>query len=269
MAAAHSSIEVRRPSFDLADLPRHWFGGDPFRTHFMNALSSVFPDGEAWFVRSVLHYRDRVEDPELRAAIRAFAGQEGQHSHQHDLHCALLEAQGYAAIGRMNRVMRKAMVWMNAKMPLWCLANTAALEHLTATMARQIMQRPDVWTGDMDPRMAPLWRWHALEEAEHKAVAFDVLTLVHPGGGIRVAAQLLSTFDLFVETWLRMVTLLHRDGLLWRPRLWLDGVRWLFGAGGLLSGTGCDYRAWFHRDFHPSQIDDTALIEDWRERIAA
>jgi predicted metal-dependent hydrolase len=269
MDAAHRSIEVRRPSFDLAELPRHWFGGDPFRTHFMNALSSVFPDGEAWFVRSVLHYRDQVQDPELRQEIRAFAGQEGQHSHQHGLHCALLEAQGYTAIGRMNRLMRRLMVWLNEKAPLRCLANTAALEHLTALMARQVMLRPDAWTGEMDPRMAPLWQWHALEEAEHKAVAFDVLRAVHAGNRIRVTAQLLSTWGLFVETWLRMATMLHHDGLLWRPRLWLDGVRWLFGTGGILRGTGRHYRAWFRRDFHPSQIDDSALIEAWRDRVAA
>lgn len=269
MAAAHSSIEVRRPSFDLADLPRHWFGGDPFRTHFMNALSSVFPDGEAWFVRSVLHYRDQVDDPELLAAIRAFAGQEGQHSHQHDLHCALMEAQGYSFIARANRVMRKILVWLNEKAPLRSLANTAALEHLTALMARQVMLRPEVWTGEMDPRMAPLWHWHALEEAEHKAVAFDVLKLVHPGNRIRVTAQLHSTWGLSVEIWMRMLALLYHDGLLWRPRIWFGGVRWLFGAGGLLRGTGAGYRAWFRRDFHPSQIDDTALIEAWRERIAA
>ena len=29
-----------------------------------------------------------------------------------------------------------------------------------------------------DPAMAKLWRWHALEETEHKAVAFDVFQQV-------------------------------------------------------------------------------------------
>ena len=43
-----SEIQVRRPEFDLgAAIPRYWVAGDPFRSHFMNALSSVFPDGEA------------------------------------------------------------------------------------------------------------------------------------------------------------------------------------------------------------------------------
>jgi predicted metal-dependent hydrolase len=263
------AIQVRHPELDLAGAPRYWYGGDPFRTHFMNALSSVFPDGEAWFVRSVLHYRDRIDDAELGAAIRAFAGQEGLHSRHHRRHVELLEAQGYWQIAVLNRWMRRGLEWLSRRAPLHSLANTVALEHLTALLARQLMSRPETWAAEMDPRMARLWQWHALEEAEHKAVAFEVLRRVSDAHARRVAAQLLSTFGLALEIWIRLAILLYADGLLFRPRLWLGGVRWLFGHGGILRGFGGEYLRWYRRDFHPDEIDDRPLIEAWRERVAA
>jgi len=267
VAAQLYSIQVRRPELELAGVPHHWFGGDAFKTHFMNALSSVFPDGEAWFVRSVLFYRDRIDDPALLAAIRDFAAQEGQHALHHRRHVELLEAQGYTAIARLNRWMRKGLAWLNRRAPLHSLANTAALEHLTALLARQVLTRPEAWTGDMDPRMARLFEWHALEEAEHKAVAYDVLQTVAPGRALRSVAQLLSTGGLFLEIWLRTAVLLWRDGLLFRPRLWLGGARWLFGRGGVLRGYGREYLQWYRPGFHPCQIDDRALIDRWRTRV--
>jgi len=262
------AIRVRRPSLELTEaIPHYWNGGDPFATHFLNALSSVFPDGEAFFVRSVQRFRDRIDDPELRTAIRAFAAQEGQHSAQHDRHVQMLVAQGYPGIGRRNAVIRRLMRWSVAHMPRHSLAGTAALEHLTALLARKLLRSPERWTGPMDPRMAPLWQWHALEEAEHKAVAFDVLARVAPSYPLRVFALAINTPGLFLEILDRTAYLLWKDGLLFRRQVWASGLRFLFGRGGLLRDAGADYRSWYRRDFHPDDVDDTALIAAWRPRV--
>ena len=264
------SLQVRRPEFALDEsLPRWWYGGDPFQTHVMNALSSVFPPGETFFVRSVQHYRDRIHDPELREAMKAFGGQEGQHSHHHDRHVELLVGQGYGLIEKRNRIMRRVMPWANRHFPRFSLALTAALEHLTAIMARQMMRHAERWTGPMDPRMAPLWLWHAVEEAEHKAVAFDVLKSVAPSHALRVFAMLLAVVDLFGETWLRTSYMLWVDGRLFEPRLWWRGLGFVWGREGILRGTGRDLRRWFRRNFHPDEVDDAELLAEWRPRVAA
>jgi len=263
-----AALQVRRPKLGLGpDVPRHWYGGEAFATHYLDALSSVFPDGEAFFVRSVQRFRDRIEDPALRQAIQGFAGQEGQHSHQHDLHLTLLDAQGYTALSRMNRAGDSIMRFVNRRLPYFALASTAALEHLTALLARRILEHESEFTAPMDPRMGPLWRWHALEEAEHKSVAFDVLQRVAPSYLLRVFALLFNSFGLFTEMLVRTAYMLWKDGELWRAASWSGGRRFLFGQGGLLRGLGRDYRAWFRRDFHPNQIDDGALIESWRARV--
>ena len=265
---AGAAIEVRRPALALGpDVPRYWYRGEAFATHYLDALSSVFPDGEAFFVRSVQRYRDRIDDAALQRAILGFAGQEGQHSQQHDRHLALLAAHGYGALERMNRVGDTAMRFVNRRLPRFALASTAALEHLTALLARRILADQSRFTTAMDPRMGALWRWHALEEAEHKTVAFDVLKRVAPSYLLRAVALLWNTVGLFAEMLVRTSYMLWKDGELTRGSNWSDGWTFLFGREGLLRGMGRDYRAWYRRDFHPSQIDDRALLEAWRPRV--
>ena len=269
MTSGSQEIEVRKPTFALDEtLPHYWFDGQPFATHFLNGLSSVFPDGEAFFVRSVHHYQEHVSSKRLRADIAAFAAQEGQHSHQHRRHLELLMTQGYRMIAVRNRIVTYILRLLNRKTPRYALAMTAALEHLTALLARQLLSQPDRFLDRMDPRMAPFWRWHALEEAEHKAVAFDVLMLVAPGRIRRTAAMMLATFGLFVDALIRTIYMLWVDGNLWRRDVWRSGWRFLFGSeGGFLRGHGHDYRRWYRRDFHPDDVDDRPLIEAEREMM--
>lgn len=257
-----SEILIRRPKGSLSpDVPRYWYGGDAFATHFMNALSSTFPFGEAFFVRAVLHFRDQIDDPRLRERMRGFAGQEGQHSRVHDEHVQMLVAQGYGALETRNRFIDRIARWQNRRFPRLSLSMTAGLEHLTALLARQLLSDPEGRTGPMHPEMARLWLWHALEEAEHKAVAFDVLTQVAHSYPLRIITLALNTFGLSLEVFERMVYMLWKDGLLFKAEIWTAGWRFLFGEGGFLRGLGADYRAWYHRDFHPNDVDDRALIE--------
>ena len=257
-----TEIPIRRPAHSLSrDIPRHWYGGDAFATHFLNALSSTFPFGEAFFVRSVLRYREQIDDAWLIDNIRGFAGQEGQHSRVHDEHVEMLIAQGYTALETRNRFVDRIARWHNRRTPKLSLSMTAGLEHLTALLARQILSDPELRTGKMHPEMARLWRWHALEEAEHKAVAFDVLMQVAPGRLQRCLVMALNTLGLSIEILDRMIYMLWKDGLLFKTETWSGGWRFLFGKRGFLHGTGADYRAWYRRDFHPNELDDRPLIE--------
>ena len=270
------AFPVRRPKLSLtipsdgADaprLPRDWYAGDPFSTHFLDALSSTFPFGEAYFVRSVLRFRDRIDDPALLERIRGFAGQEGQHSRLHDEHLELLLAQGYGLLARRNRLLDRLLRFENRWAPKLSLAITAALEHLTAILARQMLADDARRTTGMHPVMAPLWRWHALEEAEHKSVAYDVLQRVAPSRTLRTVAMLVASFFLALETSIRTIYMLAKDGRLFDRRIWANGMRFLWGEAGLLRGTASAYRAWFARDHHPDEIDDSPMIAHHARRI--
>lgn len=271
-----ASIPIRRPNLRLAPIanaspgeaiPRHWHAAGPFATHFYDALSSTFPFGEAFFVRSVLAYRDELGDDLLEERIRGFAGQEGQHSRLHDEHMTLLLQQGYRLLARRNRFVDRMLRFHNRRTPRLSLAITAALEHLTAILARQLLADGARHTHAMHPTMGRLWRWHALEEAEHKAVAFDVLVRVAPSRSLRRVAMAIDTFFLAFETLLRTAYMLAKDGLLFERGVWREGVRFLVGRSGLLRGTAAEYRAWYRADFHPDAIDDASLIARARRSV--
>jgi predicted metal-dependent hydrolase len=263
------SITVRNIHFGLAaTTPRYWFDDDPAKTHFMNALSSTFPGGEAFFVRSVLHYLDRIESPELREQIRRFGAQEGVHAREHAAHVDYLVEQGYVGIERINEIAEREMRFMNKWMPKFALATTAALEHLTAIMANQALSDPTYWAGPMHENMAPLWQWHAMEEAEHKAVAFDVLAIVSGSYALRAFALVSAGLGLLTDNLARFAYFTYVDGNLWNPRVWRDCLRFVWGRKGLYRSLIGDYLAWFRRDFHPWQQDNSALIEAQIERMS-
>src|SRR3954462_7830682 len=78
-------VPTRRISFEesLRTLPKHFAAdGDLILSHLAASLSSVFPDGEDFFVRSVRHYRDQITDPELKRQVAGFIGQEAMNGRE-------------------------------------------------------------------------------------------------------------------------------------------------------------------------------------------
>ena len=154
-------------------MPKYWWDNDPAKTLLLAALSASFPPGERFFIDSVRHYQKEITDPELKAAVRAFIGQEAHHSKEHEALNGYMQARGI----NLKRLEREVMWLMNVLRkrlsPERQLAHTVAVEHFTALMAEEFLLKYDA-LEEMDPRMAPIWAWHAIEESEHKAVAFDV-----------------------------------------------------------------------------------------------
>jgi hypothetical protein len=81
------------------------------------------------------------------------------------------------------------------------LAATAALEHITAIMADGLL-RNGGYIADALPTLARLWRWHALEETEHKAVAFDVYNQVCGSRKLLRRAMFNGTFFFVLDRWM-------------------------------------------------------------------
>lgn len=274
-------IHVRTPDLDLdSEIPRHWCRNEAFATHVLDGLSGTFPVGESFFVRSVMRYPEAFkDDPELAAAVRAFAGQEGRHSHEHARHLEMLDAHGYSGIRLRNALVEKILRFSNKWQPVTSLAATAAVEHLTAILARVVLNGDRMVYG-MDPRMKSLWQWHALEEAEHKSVAYDVFMRVSGSYPLRVWILAINTLGLFVEIMDRAVYMLWKDGELFKRKTWSDGWRFLFACGqaasgedryqprGILRGLGPEYWAWYRREFHPADHDDSELIAKYRDQFS-
>jgi predicted metal-dependent hydrolase len=188
-------IPLRAPSFRFgADIPRLWFGDNAFLTFFFDGLNLTFPEGERMFVRSVHEHRAQVTDPVLLRQIRGFEGQEGRHAQAHEQLFAALHAQGFDLEPFLRAFARYAR-FINRRLPAAVrLASTAALEHYTATLALLLFEHDLL--RDAHPEMRRLLLWHATEELEHRAVAFDVLRALHPGYWLRARSFVTSSLTL-------------------------------------------------------------------------
>jgi predicted metal-dependent hydrolase len=159
---------------------RWWLGGDPVATAFYNALSATFPKGEGFFVESVRAFREGAPE-KLAREIKAFTTQEVMHSREHVQFNRRAVEAGYDLTPLEDRVEWRLSV-TRSKPPIVSLAATMCLEHFTAILAHQLLKNPRHLAG-ADAESAAMWRWHAIEEIEHKGVAYD--TWLHATRSIR------------------------------------------------------------------------------------
>jgi len=266
--SAGSLPEVRNLQFAVgASTPRYWHGGRKSVTAFFNNLSIFFPAGERFFIASVKGYKDELADPTLVAQACAFYAQEGIHSREHVRYNAMLREQGYdvdAMEARVERILRAATRRNPKRMRLGV---TCALEHFTALMADLLLGDPRLLEG-ADPVMAKLWRWHAAEENEHKAVAFDVFKAVGGTYPERVVTMIGATVVFWAKVLEQQARMMHADGILWSPREWLALGEFLFVSPGGMLRLVPKYLAYFRRDFHPWDHDNNELLDAWREELA-
>ncbi len=256
----------RRKSFDIeAVLATDWHGGNAFRTAWFNSMSMLFPLGEKFFIDSVRHFKDQVEDSQLLAEIGGFQAQEATHRLQHQKYNELLcKARGYDLL-RFEKNERARIEWANREMSATRrLAGTVASEHLTAIMAHDMLTRKDSLV-DADEQVASLWRWHGVEETEHKAVAFDVYLAVRGTVRGRRLAMIHSTIFFFKDTFRNLFIMLRNDGKLWSPRVWLSGLKFLFVKPGILRRMFIPWLKFFRKDFHPWQNDNRHLVDEWQQ----
>lgn len=262
-----STIRQRRPAFEFeATTPRYWYANDPFLSLYWTMLSSLFPEGERFFVRSVRRYLERIADPALRRDVSGFIAQEAMHTKEHASINAAMSRLGVDA-ERIDRELRPILRGIERIItPRMALAATCALEHFTATIAEQLLREPE-HREQGDPAVMGLWLWHALEESEHKAVAFDVYR--HVGGHYpeRVVVMVAATIIFLALTGYWHVRLVAREGKLFEIRKNLRGLAYLYGRRGLFARILPQYLAYYRPSFHPNDEDASALLSTWRERL--
>ena len=256
--------------FKLADVPRYWFAGDPFLTRMFDALSLTFPDGERYFIQSVRLFRDQIQYPDLKQRVADFIRQEAQHGIAHDKMNQIMKDQGMPVdqfIQRLNKVFKFELKYRS---PQYNIAMTAAAEHLTALMAETFYGEKET-LQDAHPYVRALFAWHAIEEMEHRDVAFDVMQQVGNVHEVtRKMALVLTTGLMFGFTLYRANVMLKCDGFNRTQRLKMNvrGLQWLFGKQGKLRKMQSQYRDWFKPDFHPSQHPIIAQYDVWLDTLA-
>ena len=255
--------------FDPA-LPRDWHSGEPGISRFYDALSLSFPEGERFFIDSVRHFVPQIDDPALKAQAKGFAAQEAIHSREHVSYNAHLRRHDID-----TRALERTIKWGLSVVRKWLpqkgqLAITCALEHYTALFAALILSDPQTMNG-AHPFYADLWRWHAVEEDEHKSVAFDVYQTVAPGwpGYLRRIGVMTWTtleFNFFIA--LATTILMAKSGELTNGRAWARTLNYLFGRPGVWRRLMAGVAVYYKPSFHPTQ-HHPGLSQTWRDRLSA
>jgi predicted metal-dependent hydrolase len=276
MSAKTTPADVHVPPRDIhfdvdAAKSGHWLGGDPVGTAVFNALSLTFPDGERLFIDAVRHYRDRVSG-KLSDDVKGFIAQEAIHSREHHHLNQLIDREKYP-VAEVEAGVKERVAYARSRGPMGMLISTIALEHFTAMMADAHARHLDLFEN-ADPGIERMWRWHAMEETEHKAVAYDVFLEVTKDWP-PLKRYLRRTIAMAIITYLFSARIVHYAALL----LTADGYSYkdakkavrayVWRTPGLFSRNKTTYFAWYRPSFHPWDEDNRALVASWKAEFDA
>jgi hypothetical protein len=252
-----------------AATPRLWHGGRVEATAIYNALSTTFPVGEAFFVESVRAFRDGAP-LKLAEEIRGFTTQEAIHSREHDAFNKRAARAGYD-LSKLEAQVEWRLSVTRAKPPIVSLAATMALEHFTAILAHQLLANPRHLAG-AEQETADLWRWHAVEEIEHKGVAYDTWLFATRDWPrlkrwkVKAKVMFLVTRNFVVDRTAGALELMRQDGVT-GARAWALLLWYLWVRPGMFRKIAGAWFKFFLPSFHPWNEDDRHLLAAY-ERVA-
>ncbi|OTG75100.1 metal-dependent hydrolase [Acinetobacter sp. ANC 4169] len=281
---AGASFPVRRMNFDFDNVPEYWMNGSAGLTHFMTALSALFPAGEKFFIDSVRAVRNHpaIKDNQaLQKEISAFIGQEAMHTQEHvgfnasaqkyGHDVASLDAKTDTVIQTTRKLFAKVAKPLGITQEMVDLTATTALEHFTATIASELLRNQHIQDLMTDKTMATMWAWHAIEENEHKAVAYDVFEGVFGRGikayALRTGSLTLAMVILFITQSYFLARLLNED-----KQFNLESLKDIYSyayspSKGIITGMGKEMLAYFRPGFHPNDLDTVSLLATWKGKL--
>lgn len=263
-----SDIQPRRMDFEFDEtIPVYWFDNNQFKSILLTALSCTFPEGERFFMHSVRHYQSKLRSEKLKEEVKGFIGQEAHHGNEHEAFNALMQRKGLPT-AKVEKFVHDGVRWQAKVLsPERQLAKTCALEHFTAMLAELLLEEEGFSAG-MDERMKPLWLWHAVEESEHKSVAFDVYQEQVDNYWIRTSEMAITTLEFAGFTVFHYFQLRRemKDKANWKDIR--EGWNWLLGKPGFLRKLGPAYLAYYKRDFHPAKRDSRMLRNAGLKKLA-
>jgi uncharacterized protein len=245
-----------------AATPRLWHGGRVEATAIYNALSATFPIGEAYFVESVRAFREGAP-PKLADEIKGFTTQEAIHSREHDAFNKRAADAGYD-LSKLEQRVTERLAITKSRPPIVNVAATMALEHFTAILAHELLANPRHLAG-AEPETADLWRWHAVEEIEHKGVAYDTWLYAtrdwprYKRWKVKAKVMLLVTRNFLVDRTAGSLELMRQDGVTGLRAWWLL-LSYLWIRPGMFRKIAGAWLSYFLPGFHPWNVDDRHLL---------
>jgi uncharacterized protein len=258
-------IVARRLKFGIPkDLPRFWNDKCPTKTYLFNAIAILAPGFERLAISSVVPFKDNIPDPHLKEQIHGFIGQEAAHGSEFIRYNQILKSQGYD-IKRLEKWNLKSFRWIAKKLsPKMHLSLSLAGEHLTAIISDLVL-RDKRWLRNAHAANAAIWRWHSIEEIEHKAVVFDLYQSLGCGYFARITGMWLISWvlgRLLIRNFFHMARV---DKQLTKLTFWKKTFVLLWGRKGFARQLIVPYLKYYSVNFHPWQQNNHELIAKWKQ----
>ena len=256
----------RDPSFELKKhLSSNWANDDAFLTAFFNALSFSFPKGEKFFMNSIRAFKNDV-NKEMSEEIRMFCIQEATHTREHIKYNKLLcELKGYD-LEELESIYVKALEksYTDKVDDKIRLAITTAMEHITATMGTSILMGKLLTS---DNPVVDMWKWHSLEEVEHKSVSHDVYKAVNGSNKVLRVVMKLALFDMGHNIMRVAIKMLKHDKQFWKLSTFKSMFKFFFSKQGALRINYADYKSFFDKGFNPETQGSDLDLTPWKEKF--
>lgn len=247
---------------------KYFVDDDIVFSHFVAGLSGAFPPGEESFIRSVRRFAEKVSDPVLKRRVAGFIGQESMHGQEHRRLNEQLVDLGYPIRWWDSNTLAERRRRFEQRLDAHVhLAMTAAAEHFTAVLAQRVLSSDDLQAIPGDAEVWNLLNWHALEELEHKSVAFDVYRAMGGSERLRIAVMAILTAAALPITAISLAYSLSSDPRARRRPLRVAREAYALSRGPVFKGVGSQLAKYLKPGFHPDDIDTTALLERWQMEL--
>jgi len=257
-------------SYDANKNYSFYYEENPVVTSLFVVLSAMFPPGEMFFIESIRNVRNQIKDEKLLEDIRAFIAQEAFHSREHKTLNNYLIHSNYPEVIEIEAKTKARLDKLRKLSTVEQIAATVVMEHYTATLARLLLT-DQLIKRKTTQESRNLWEWHALEELEHKSVAFDVLNAI--GGNssknrkLALARVTKLIMPIMFEYWIKI---LKRKDIRFSLKQLKDGVYLGFGGVnrlGILSKAFVDMLDVRDENFNPLHMQTEQLEAEFREKL--
>jgi len=194
-------ITVRTMKFDFPDA--HEFhpiciAGSSMLSYTHLGLGLLFSYVEPFIVKSIRKVIDQIQDEELKDQADRFVRQETQHYQRHREFNKLVFSHGYPGLEeRCERLNKDYETFYNDKSSQFCVGYLEGFESYTTQAALQSLASGLYDHRKNIPALGDLFKWHMLEEIEHRNVAFDIYESLYGGYAYRTRMCLFAQNHMF------------------------------------------------------------------------
>ncbi len=188
-------MHVRMPTFDFSQSKGRWLPRAGEFAQLLNAHSVVIPHLERFLNRVMARARseisgDDIEGRRIKGEISTFIKQESCHYTIHGAFNDMLLRDGYDGLPAIEqKVAAHYERLLRTKSLPFLVAYCEGFESLTPPTAEGWFNGSmDAMTKGADPMPLNMWRWHIMEEFEHRTVCYDAFKAIHGGQMLRIYA---------------------------------------------------------------------------------